>query len=688
MYSSIRSNRTRIAEILATVSAQSQQSLRDLVDCLPPPIDAPFTERIISTSLACLKEFRASLTTPSPRLDVIIDALVILGEEVLALPAMFTRPLDRTMAWRLEPFQQWALFLAVHNEGAVPNIKIVVGAELARSLMLGKRCDKAFAKGLRQHLESTVDPDGSGMPEALSRKCASILVDARVLFGDGTAGLVESEAFDTTLRRYFDNRIKYGTNKAHQAVLNHRCQSVRQVVRSARELRSGVETGDESFVMVACAICAGLPLSLIARLPLLSRIKGDWLMALDLESGQVKMCLSLIVPDAAKPSDGAEGLVEALQLVVRPLPAFLYKALLALAARWPVAGTLGEMLPNSQATSQLVIFDPEVRRALPPSVARLLNAMGPFAVRAGNSRMLATLVTNDVRLIPKAKLHYAAVSRTEIWDASAQFFDALGWGDPVPMEAGLAVGSMVTPSLETVSRWLHWMLLEVVALRPGPRAAFARLVDHHNAFARSVASIAVFLLALRNRNPIALNAHYTVGNGAVMIVADKRVGPFPFPGSVPVCPFLLRQLELWRLHCLALDARMAKLGLPEDCVVRMHLRDVIEGKPVEHFFEIESAKRVVLLCSDRLGKWWPAWFGLVVNFGRHFWQTNFPRLGLTSREVDTFVRHHLRGSFAWTGDSDVVLADWVDRCIDAQERLLRELGAQPINGLCKKGDSK
>jgi hypothetical protein len=681
----VHTSRTRLSEIMSALSGDAGSAMRRFVAAVKPPIDASGESRVITSAGRCLAAFRSSLSMPSPVVDELIARLDVLNNGIAALCLRPVILLNETMWRQLYWRPQWALFRLLDGEQIPVGVRRVVGAELARSLILGKPFDKALATGLRSHIVVLTGAPDHPMPIDLKKKCDSITRAAVAMCSGAGAEVAAEEPIDDSLRRYFDGRVKYAGNKEHQGVLDARCQTASQVVRSAAEVRRAVAAGDERALLIVIAICTGLPLTLVRRLPLLSRITGDWNAAVDIESGLYKMSLGLIVPDKATPRAGASGLVVAQDILVRPLPRFLLDALAERSTRWPTATTIGALLPAQNLSGRAVLGAMPTGGVLAPTVARLLNSIGRFALGIGLNRLMAAYATGDYRLIPRSKLHYAVVDRQDLWAASTQVYEALGWGPAVAMEHGPAMGSCITPTRETVAQWWHWMGAEVSARHPGSRAALDRLIDHHNVFARACASAAAFLLAMRKRVTIDLPSTQSIGEGWVTQMQDKRVGPFPDADPVPVCAILAAQLDLWHRHCAALDARLAGLGFAPEDAVRARLGAELAQGARASFFVVDEDGLPVPVSSAKLADWWPTSLGLEANCGRHFWETNLPKLGLTSREADAFVRHHHRGMFAWTNDSDFILSAWVRRCSAAQDGLLQELGCQPIRGLGRRG---
>lgn len=670
------------------LSAPGKGALSKLLYCMPPPIDGCRVGSVVAGAAASIAAYGATLIQPSGAFLEIANQVQALAAETSDIvdrgdwPPELADPVFRS--FRLVP--AWALMPRL-LAGDLPDGAITtVGAELAFSLAIRKPFKKSFAEHLVEALTDKPKLCNDGTP-VWRRKSIKALVAANSIFEIGRSTEQEAafvDGFALALTRLFRTRIALASEKDHQAVLNHRTQSVQQMRESATWLRQQVEAGDEAAMQMMLGILGFIPMPLVLDLPIVGPWSGDYPMALDFDDGCLKTSMGLFVTGGAKPraASGAT-IVPAGDVIVKPTPRFLLAALAAKREATPQARTCGSLLPGAAARSH------DMTRAnggndlprLKASVARFSNGFGKFAIGVGIDRYLAALVTNDPRIVPTGKFYYAQASREEIWSATQTLYDALGWGETVDMVGGLAVGSQVTPAEPTVARWAEWMRREVEDLAPGRRYTFKSLSLHHNAFAQASASLATFLLALRERKPVHLLASDCVSERVSVSVDDKRCGLIKAAHKVPLHGLLVEQVTLWLAHCRCIDDRLAKLGIDVSSPLRQRLRDILAGKKVPMFFTINWRKGVHSISSDDLAKWWPQDLGLDANFARHFWQPTLRRAGVSSSDIDVYERHHLRGTDARSSTSNKVAANVRQHILAAMDIVVRRLQIQAIPGL-------
>jgi hypothetical protein len=205
---------------------------------------------------------------------------------------------------------------------------------------------------------------------------------------------------------------------------------------------------------------------------------------------------------------------------------------------------LAELLPDASTSGrQLTIANDH--SALKATTARFLAAAGPVAVSLGIDRLSTALLINDFSVIPGSKLYYALAERESIWNAANALFGKLGWGPAVPIVPGLPVGSHIVPRREAIKNWLGWMTAEVQRVSPGRHCGIERLVLHHNTYARTCASIVVWLVAARESKEFRFTTLDLSPTASFVQLIDKRVGAFPGKLWIPLCALLQQQLALW-----------------------------------------------------------------------------------------------------------------------------------------------
>lgn len=684
-------NVSLVERLHSRLSIPAKGALIQLAYCLPPPVDGCRVGNVIAGAATSVEAYRVTLVQPSAAFLGVAEKIKALSMETADFldrgewPAELVDPLYRN--FRRSP--SWALMFRICGSDMPEGAVAAVGGELALSMATRKPFNQSFAQHLVEALAGNPALCSDGTP-VWRKKVLKSLVSANALFECGRNAAQEaaaSDGFTLALGRISRARVALAREKDHQAVLDHRAQSMAQIRQSAVWLRQQVEAGDESAMQMAIGILGFVPMSLVLDMPLLGPWTDDYLMGFDFDDGCLKTTHSLFVSGGAKPHPGRDSaVVPAGEVIVKPLPRFLLAALSKKRDAAPQARSVGALLPTAIARSRDMTFATagnDMPR-LKATVARFANGFAKFAVSEGIDRYLAALITNDPRIVPTGKFFYAQASRDEIWSATRSLYQALGWGEPAAMANGPAVGSKVTPEETAISEWAAWLRSTVETLAPGRRYTYDSLCRHHNAFAMACASMATLFLALRKRSPVHLLASDCIGKRFSIAVDDKHCGLVAAGHKIPMHPILSEQLSLWLAHCRCLDARLARLGNAEASPLRQRLRNNLDGVKVPMFFTINRRKGAHSITADELAKWWPQKLGLEANFSRHFWQTALRSAGVASSNVDAFVRHHQRGSDARSSSSSKVPAIVRQEILDAMDCIVNRLGIQAIPGLVKK----
>jgi hypothetical protein len=388
-----------------------------------------------------------------------------------------------------------------------------------------------------------------------------------------------------------------------------------------------------------------------------------------------------LTPSAAKPSPNATIFREASWIAVKPLPLAVVELLRKFAEKCPGASTLAELLPEASTSGrQLTLADD--RSAIKPTATRFLASAGPAAVGMGIDRLSAALLTSDFSVIPGSKLYYALSAREPVWDAANQLFLAMGWGSATPFVSGLPVGSHIVPRREAIVGWLAWMAEEIKNYSPGRHCSITRLVAHHNVYARFCASVAVWLLAAREANEFHFTTYNLSPSASFASFVDKWVGIFPGELWIPICSPLREQLSLWVKHCMALERRLLKQGVPPEHPLMSMLKRFSNGESVPMFFGIDlETHHPQTLGSADLTHWWPESHRFTSDFGRHFWETELRDAAVRSSRVDLLMRHITRAVESHCSTNADVLINVADDIGNAQTELLKQLGFKAIPGL-------
>jgi hypothetical protein len=238
----------------------------------------------------------------------------------------------------------------------------------------------------------------------------------------------------------------------------------------------------------------------------------------------------------------------------------------------------------------------------------------------------------------------------------------------------------VTPTHETIRAWFEWMAGQVEAARPDASATNEQIIAFHNVYALFIASLASFVLVLRERKQIPLMASVVKAHGVTLPIGDKQCGMVPGPRSVPLLELANTLLVTYFDHILATDHLLGNLGVPLSGAPRQRFRQILAGDRVPLFTTITKGRHKAI-GTHTLEKWWPERFGLAGNHGRHYVQNGLRDRGVRSADIDFYVRHMLRGIAPCSSVSTKSLRAIGDAIVPALSALLKDSGLKAMPGL-------
>ena len=673
------------------LDTEARQTLNHLLDVLRAPADLPHLLRVVNTANDAIGYYAKTLAAPSAAFTLIQEKVAELTRQLEThRGANNGQPeLEFSLYRRLLKYPSYALCLSLRQAQSsdLDLAYCASGLAIAYAIATGKRVEARYTNAIRRSLTPAQfgAADGAQVGNtqwltAYQKKRA----EAAKLFEAGTSpdpgGMGSERIFDITARYELQRKMRYSPPRQRQAILDRRHQPKAQLLQSATSLLTRAIGGDQSALLIMIAFCAGISLRSVRDIPLADQVDDDdWLMVLDVDAGLIKTNLAHLTPNAAHPPREATCFRPANKIIVKPLPISVASRLAMQRVTYPKAITLGELLPAAAVDSRQMTL-PNSQSALAPSAARFLAAAGPFAVGNGIDRLTAAMLVNDYSLVPASKLYYCRVRRHEIGDASNHLYAALGWGNAVPLVPGLPVGSRIVPTREALAAWYAWMADTVQALNPGRHASLARLIEHHNGYARLCASLAVLCLAGREVQEFRFTTDNLSPDVDYCSFNDKWVGVFPGNLDVPVNALLRKQMRYWYAHCQALHRRLTRLSAPATAF-RETLARYLAGDTLPLFFGIDGRNRFRPLGSRALTAWWPASLRLSADFGRHLWEVELRDAGVLSSRIDLLLRHITHGVESQCSTHSDPMADARIAIITAQESVLTQLGMRAIPGL-------
>lgn len=672
------------AVILPALPPHLQGLLRRLLVVMPSPADGVGIEIVLESSHRCIGVYLDSLQSSSPSLVGLLELISELREVCCKLP--YYRPAAHKPLMRhMSRYPAWHLLMMIGSVANKTDFHKIAGAALAYSYETCQRFPATLAKNLiRQlHADAPVIDD-----PATSRQARRILGQASQLF-DGVAtsqtdNTESTDSFGERVAAHIRAKLYFGRDREHQAIADHRAQSSAQILSSAKKLASEIRAGDQTALLSVVHALSGLPVSLALEIPILTYAENDWVIALDVDSGCLKVSVELFSPGRAQSSSVKSHAAEdGGDIIVIPFPIFVVDEIGRHSFDRCHAANLAELLPLVSTKTNRSLTGS--RSGINPTVARLRNGLGAFAIQLGMPRYHAAVLLSDPRLVPTGKFFYSRVTREDLWRSANQLYQALGWGDAIALIPGLAAGSRTVPTATTIQGWYAWCRNEVNASRPGRRYAYAGLIKHHNSYAKLSGSLAVFLLALRHRRILPLTTT-ALAETATIGIQDKRVGEFPGLWSAPVCSILRKQLDYWHAHVEGLDRRLEKLHLTKNHPARIAITNW-KTKESPLLFMLDDGGNIVPLGSQALVDWWPPELGLPGNFSRHFWQNRMREAGIPDSEIDLFVRHSVSGMDAQASTSHLSVSDWARHMAATVDACLSELRIEAVAGLSA-GDAR
>lgn len=673
---------TTTAQIEAALPVEQRSAFRRFRQVMNSPSDAPGCSLVLGHVFRCVDAYRMSLgDSATESLEETVATIKSLAGAIHTVPLL---PFSRAAMWRrLSRSQAWGLCIDLRPDQLPSVVQEGIGAALCWAWLTDIRFSASMATNIRRALEAGEDMTLSTSIPA--KQLASARRTANTIFNRSAAAPADAsnpERFAAEVRHWFRNRTFYGSDKSQQAVFHHRTQSAAQFHASAQWLRQRAERGDNLAAMACIGALFAMRPDLMARIPILnSATNDDWVVAVDIDTGCLHFAVSIFAEGGAAPPINADrgAIASASSIFVTPLPAFLSKLLPKKRSDSQIANTVGELLPTSTPLdSHTKTLDQAARIA--PSFARFRNTLGPFAVSMGIDRYVASVITHDPRLVPSGKYFYARATRQELWAASDALFEAMGWGPAAPYAEGLAAGSQVTPTTDTIRTWFQWLEGEVEAVRPSVNPTKEQVICFHNVFAMAVASLLSFVLALRERKAIPITARTAMARGLTLPVGDKRCGMVPGPRSISLPEIANALVARYFDHVAATDTCLASLGIPPDGAPRRRLRQILAGESVPLLATISKGRHKAIGTST-LEKWWPTRFGLAGNNGRHYVQNGLRNRNVRSTDLDAHVRHCLRGMSVASSASTKSISTLADAVVPALNALIFDAGLRALIGL-------
>ena len=684
-----------LARVRAAVSGSCQKTLDLLIGAVLPPTDQPYAAQAISTLCRSLLAYADGLYNVRPEFAAVLDdarAIATIVEEQCT--EIQGHPPAGMLSRRVSKFPGWALLTQVPQE-AIP-LFVALGAEVALAILEGGQIKAAYCAALRRdifkygrpqegdaRLESDLqelqfgrrwlasfnkidrqvrrkvelpDPEGPPRPEhANPRHCLDILASLRW-------------------------RYEYPNPKHRQSALDDSQVTLAQFGQAAQEVRVGVEAHEPGAVVKALSIITGLTPELALSLPLIEIGKPLNTLGIDVKRGTLVLDLRSIFPGRKQPPAGTVHLYEESghRLEV-PLPLFLALDLSRRCIQTPHTLLLGDLVKWTQVNSRESLVIEDISK-LKLSLARVARTTGAVATGL-TDRAVAACLTLDFSLTGSARMYYCRLTGRDIHAGASKLYSSMGWDEPALDEFQLLpCGSLSELRADAVSQVFGHMAQACTASWPGRHTTMARLMNHHELYARYCVALLSFCMGLRSAKAYRLYARDLAAGQSLVTIHDKMSGDAMMAQPVVLNDLVLAQILQYLAHTRALVDRLNRIDSNDGNRFAKALDEATRANG--YLFQIQTARGNIRPLGVHM-TWGvlPPELRITGNSGRHFWQNTLRREGLGSRDVDRFMRHRVVGLESNTTSQLASPQRSFERINQAQLRVLKKLGIQALSGL-------
>lgn len=667
-----------------------------LVGTVVMPTDQPQCADAIRTLADSLIRYARGIPYVRPEFSALIeDSQKIACVAVACAIDIQGTPPAGQLSGRISRYPAWALLTQLSDE-QIP-LRVALGAEIASAMLIRGQLNSRFCKKLLR------DADKYGRPQVGEDRLAEDL--AELNFGHHWLG--HFEKVDRQVRRCVElpdpdgparpdhadpkNRLdllarlkwrfEYPDPKHRQAGLDDSHLPREQFRRATLAVRSRVELGDPAGTIQSLCLITRLTPDLVSSLPLVIGDKQIQLIGLDIERGALVLDLRALFPNRKLPSAATAILFhQSSDFLVIPLPQFLARALKDRLHKNSKAILLGDLVGwVAVDIRKSLVVDEKCK--LRSSLARASKSSGAMAIMAGADRLAAACITWDFSLIGSARMYYARLTGEDIHAGCSMLYATMGWGDPSLTAPELdAIGSRCVLTSEGVQTVFSKLLDECNESWPGRRTKCAALLQHHQRYTQYAVALVSFCLGLREVHVYRLLASELIHRQTQMTIHDKQGGDRLMAQPVSLNSLAQEQIRQYLGHCEALHKRLVNLNGPGSHALADALKKVLSG---EGPLFVLLSPRGIVRPTGSYNVWakFPESIRVPGNAGRHYWQNILRQEGLSSRDIDRFMRHRVVGlENNTTSQTDAPRMSW-QRITEIQTRVLNELGIKAVSGL-------
>jgi len=367
-----------------------------------------------------------------------------------------------------------------------------------------------------------------------------------------------------------------------------------------------------------------------------------------------------------------------------PLPEDIANMLRELRAFRPAALTLGELLFDTRNCNEIVtIFDSFLKQKEPfnhsCTSGRLSRGFGPLILKISGSDTIAAMISGAFEIAASSQLNYLCISENRIVEILDTVYAYLGCGKPVVLPELGYVGSPKRPRPDAVVQFFEKLELDYhLALDAiSNRTSISDVVNSFNKMTERILAALVFMLAHRGTKLKNLTMA-TLGFSEFAIVSDKASAEYNATRVVPIPDLaaVLIQCHLGNIKSLATRIQNVDRRLFQT-LERIHNG---EAPDVPLFFYLRKTKKGYCATpiwhrqlKAAIKKYIPA----DVNFGRHFWMSEFAERGKDRFFIRVLMGHARRGAEPFGAAGAVAPIDAVSLVKREMDSILAELGVRP-----------
>lgn len=676
------------AGLITTASANTNDLHERLVQYLKAPHDAPCTLEVVRTLFGGLQLVMVLLKDPDPRIPALLRDAEGFRDSLIGTFDSSHGSSPSRLDGKKSKHPAWVAFASLGFSDCTNEAVLVLAAcAVLRALHLKKPVSDSLAKDLVQL--NSFDP--------LSEEQLHHLLWENVPEGDTSVNCLY------TLRRYWRDVVRmYGgntprppqtaterirsqvlcsalnTKASHVAgALDHRLLPQSQFQLAANAIAGELKRDTLKGMVGLAVLRTGLSAEVAPLLELGAAPRPDGLSYIDVVRGVIELDLSIAVNQAGKALPGC--ILSAHRIQIR-LPVEVHNNLVARLQRYPHAKNLYELYPEERAPDPEVSIFPSADE-LKPTWSRLRYTLALHLRLKGVNKLLAALLSGDLGIIPRSKLHYAVVSAAEFHEFEQSLYAELGFGAPVglPPDAQ-GVGCRLVPTAQNVQLHDAALAVQVETCRPSKNANAKSVRKFHNAYTRLCAWRLSILLALRETRHIELPACIDADTDGWVAIHDKYTTQDRGHQPVPLCDYVAMTILLYKAHCQATAERMYKL-MGRNTPFGNACMAVADSANQRLLMLVNDNDEVDPIGSGELTAPLIPGFELAPDVGRKVMENHLRHQGVSSSDIDAFLRHFTEGQEPASGFSANVLTAYVSRTSSAQQRIAKHLLGPPMAGL-------